>query len=83
MLILGGYGGFGGRLSRRLAGTGHEVLVGGRSLAKARRFCDGVPGCRPICADRDQDLSGVFATERPDLVIDAAGPFRAAITTCL
>ncbi|TCP31383.1 SDR family oxidoreductase [Sphingomonas sp. BK235] len=74
--MLGGYGGFGGRLSRRLAGAGHEVVVAGRRLSEARRFCDGVPGCRPLAADRNGDLTALFAAERPNLVIDAAGPFQ-------
>ncbi|MBX7483354.1 hypothetical protein [Qipengyuania qiaonensis] len=34
ILVLGGYGGFGGRISRRLSDAGHEVVVAGRSLAR-------------------------------------------------
>lgn len=74
--MLGGYGGFGGRLSRRLAQAGHEVVVAGRRLSEATRFCDRVPGCRPLVADRQGDLMALFATERPRLVIDAAGPYQ-------
>ena len=29
ILVLGGYGGFGARLSRRLAAAGHDVIVAG------------------------------------------------------
>ncbi len=76
ILILGGYGGFGARLSRRLAARGHEVLVAGRHLDKAAAFCDNLPNAMPIVADRDGDLGTVLAEHRPDLLIDAAGPFQ-------
>jgi len=76
ILVLGGYGGFGGRLSRRLSQAGHEVVVAGRRLSEAKRFCADVPGCRPLVADRGDDLTAIFATERPALVVDAAGPFQ-------
>ena len=76
ILIIGGYGGFGARLSRRLAGAGHAVFVGGRSAQKARRFCDSLPGSRAVLLDRTKDLSPILADLKPDLVIDAAGPFQ-------
>lgn len=76
ILVLGGYGGFGARLSRRLAASGHSVLVAGRSLEKARRFCEATPGCRPLQADRNGELGPLLAQLRPALVIDAAGPFQ-------
>lgn len=76
ILVLGGYGGFGGRLSRRLAALGHQVLVAGRNPYKARDFCAAHPGTVPLVADRDGDLSPVLAAVRPDVVIDAAGPFQ-------
>jgi NAD(P)-dependent dehydrogenase (short-subunit alcohol dehydrogenase family) len=43
VLILGGYGGFGARISVRVAELGFEVLVAGRSADRARRFCGGSP----------------------------------------
>ena len=76
ILIIGGYGGFGARLSRRLAAGGHEVLVAGRTLAKAAAFCAAHPGCEPVEADRNHGIGMVMARHRPDLVIDAAGPFQ-------
>lgn len=76
VLVIGGYGGFGARLSRRLAGAGHEVVVAGRRLAAAERFCAGVPGYRLLRADRTGDIAALLATERPALMIDAAGPFQ-------
>jgi hypothetical protein len=76
ILIIGGYGGFGARLSRRLLAAGHEVLVAGRSFDKAVAFCAGKPCAVPIVADRTNGVGMVLARERPDLVIDAAGPFQ-------
>jgi hypothetical protein len=76
ILVLGGYGGFGARLSRRLAGRGHQVIVAGRSLAKAEAFCAAHSGMTPLAADRNGDIGAVLATCRPQVLIDAAGPFQ-------
>lgn len=76
VLIIGGYGGFGARLSRRLAAGGHEVLVAGRRLAEAERFCSTLERCRPVEVDRRGDLRPVLRQLKPHLVIDAAGPFQ-------
>lgn len=38
VIILGGYGVFGGRLARLSLRDGHEVWVAGRSLDRALRF---------------------------------------------
>ncbi len=76
ILVFGGYGGFGGRLSRRLAAAGHDVVVAGRHRARAAAFCLRHAGCRPIRADRDAGVASLLATVGPDLVIDAAGPFQ-------
>jgi hypothetical protein len=77
VLVIGGYGGFGARLCRRLAGRGHTLLVAGRSAGRAARFCAGLAGARPLVLDRKGDLGPVLDRERPDLVIDSAGPFQA------
>ena len=76
ILVLGGYGGFGARIARRLAAAGHEVLVAGRSAAKAVRFCDSVPGTVALELDR-ADIAGALALHRPAVVVDASGPFQA------
>ncbi|WP_202049671.1 hypothetical protein [Sphingomonas sp. So64.6b] len=39
ILVLGAYGGFGARLSRRRVAAGHHVLVAGRHLDRASAFC--------------------------------------------
>lgn len=52
------------------------MIVAGRSGDKARAFCAAYPGTTPFLADRDSDLGPVLAVTRPDIVIDAAGPFQ-------
>jgi len=76
ILILGGYGGFGGRLSRRLAAKGYNILVAGRDIGRARRFCSNITGAVPVQADRNTPLITLLERLRPTLVIDAAGPFQ-------
>jgi hypothetical protein len=76
ILVIGGYGGFGARLCRRLAGAGHDLLVAGRSAARADHFCVTLSGAEPVRMDRLADIGPVLARRRPDLVIDAAGPFQ-------
>lgn len=75
-LVLGGYGGFGARLARRLAGDGWRVLIAGRNLAKAEACAATMPMAQGLIADRNGDLTAVLARHRPDLVVDAAGPFQ-------
>ncbi|MGB7320357.1 MAG: saccharopine dehydrogenase NADP-binding domain-containing protein, partial [Albidovulum sp.] len=80
LLILGGYGVFGGRLARLLADVdGLKILVAGRSLAAAEAFCRGWHGAatlRPLQLDR-ADVAAALASEQPDLIVDATGPFQA------
>lgn len=76
VLILGGYDGFGGRLSHILVARGHHVLVAGRRLQEATRFCQTVENATPVQADRNGDIANVLTQHQPDLVIDAAGPFQ-------
>ncbi|MCB2136615.1 MAG: DUF4166 domain-containing protein [Rhodobacteraceae bacterium] len=80
ILLLGGYGVFGGRLVHLISDLlGVEVLVAGRDPEKARRFCKGWMGSaslRPILLDR-ANVAAAIAGERPDLIIDASGPFQA------
>ncbi len=76
ILVFGGYGGFGARLSRRLAAAGHDVVVAGRRFEHAAAYCAAHPRCRPIRADRNEAVEPVLECVRPHLVIDAAGPFQ-------
>ncbi|MFY0679237.1 MAG: DUF4166 domain-containing protein [Thalassovita sp.] len=77
IVVVGGYGVFGGILAQSLGrDANNEVLVAGRSLAKATDFCVGTP-CHPIALDLTaQDLEARLAALAPQIVIDAAGPFQ-------
>jgi Saccharopine dehydrogenase NADP binding domain len=81
ILVIGGYGVFGGRLARLLAEENNvTVLVAGRSKKKAEAFCRKVSGQAilvPEFFDRDADVVGSIKGLRPDIVVDAAGPFQA------
>jgi NAD(P)-dependent dehydrogenase (short-subunit alcohol dehydrogenase family) len=78
ILILGGYGVFGGRLAKRLAQDARlDVVVAGRSLSKARAFCSEFGG-RPMLLDTEQgDFLQRVEAEHPFVLIDAAGPYQA------
>ncbi|HEV7248748.1 MAG TPA: DUF4166 domain-containing protein [Shinella sp.] len=76
VIVLGGYGGFGARLSRRLAADGWAVLVAGRNGAAAERLAADLPNARGLVADRNADLRPVIEAHRPFLLVDAAGPFQ-------
>lgn len=80
ILILGGYGTFGGRLAHLLANEPRlTVYIAGRSHAKAVQFCrkqrfKGQAFSLPF--DRDGDVTGQLQAIQPDLVVDATGPFQ-------
>lgn len=80
LLIIGGYGTFGGRLVRLLLDeTRLDIVVAGRSLQKAQTFVAGLSGAAaltPMAMDRQGDLESALAELRPDIVVDASGPFQ-------
>ena len=79
ILILGGYGTFGGRLAHLLADRADLTLViAGRNEAAARAFCDRYPGpaaVQPMAMDR-AEIAACLADVAPDVVVDASGPFQ-------
>ncbi|MEX0351507.1 MAG: SDR family oxidoreductase [Paracoccaceae bacterium] len=79
VLILGGYGVFGGRLAELLSDLEQvELLICGRDLSRATQFCksfDGPATTRPFRLVR-KDIARALAVEQPDLVVDASGPFQ-------
>jgi alkylated DNA nucleotide flippase Atl1 len=85
ILILGGYGVFGGRLAELLADMSSlEILVCGRSLARAEAFCAAWRGqaqLRPLMLDR-RDIADALRIHKPDLVVDASGPFQTYGSAC-
>ncbi len=74
VLIAGGYGVFGGRLARLLVKDGHDVVIAGRSLAKAQRFAQSHGGA-PCELDVHGDLSAIDHVQ-PHVVVDTAGPYQ-------
>ena len=81
VLIVGGYGAFGGRLVDLLKGEARlRLVVAGRSLASAEAFCAARLGAAaslaPARFDRDGDLGEQLTALKPDIVIDASGPFQ-------
>ncbi|MHA6263024.1 saccharopine dehydrogenase family protein [Arenibacterium sp. CAU 1754] len=77
VLVLGGYGVFGARLSRALIADGrYDVVVAGRNRAAAQEFCASYGGT-PMALDRTEtQLVAHLAELAPFIVIDAAGPFQ-------
>lgn len=76
VLIVGGYGVFGGRLAQLLRkDVDIELLIAGRSLRKARAFCRKHGGI-PARFDRDGMLLAQLHALGPQVVVDAAGPFQ-------
>jgi len=79
ILILGGYGVFGGRLIELVADLAElEILVGGRSEPKARAFCNSIDSkATLIPSEIDRaDIANALRTLKPDIVVDASGPFQ-------
>ncbi len=80
VLIIGGYGTFGGRLARLLAGEPRLTLViAGRARAKAEAFCASLSSEATLVAaffDRDGDVARQMQDIAPDVVVDVTGPFQ-------
>ena len=77
VLVIGGYGVFGGKLCQALAALPDcDVIVAGRSLAKAQAFCDRHGGIAMAVDRAAPDLAARIARAAPCVVIDAAGPFQ-------
>lgn len=79
ILILGGYGVFGGRLAQLLSNIPQVTLfICGRDAQKASAFCTGFEGLAvalPLALDRCDIVDGLVRLN-PDLVVDASGPFQ-------
>ncbi|MDO7632100.1 MAG: saccharopine dehydrogenase NADP-binding domain-containing protein [Loktanella sp.] len=91
ILILGGYGTFGGRLAELLCDIPDlHLQICGRDIGKATAFCATLSGhATPHAFDR-ADLAQHIKTLAPDLVVDASGPFQdygdarySVIETCI
>lgn len=84
ILVLGGYGTFGSRISRSLAAlAGVRLLVAGRNGKKADLFAESLRQERPgaivesvLLDHQGPELTKVLKHEAVDLVVHAAGPFQ-------
>jgi Domain of unknown function (DUF4166)/Saccharopine dehydrogenase NADP binding domain len=81
ILIVGGYGVFGSRIVELLENDARLTLVvGGRSVAKAKTFAASRKLAKaelvPAAINRNGDIGGQLSAIRPDIVIDASGPFQ-------
>jgi Domain of unknown function (DUF4166)/Saccharopine dehydrogenase NADP binding domain len=79
VLILGGYGTFGGRLAQLLADEpAARLIIAGRSREKAAVFCAhlGTSNATPASFDRNGAIDSQLAELAPDLIVDASGPFQ-------
>ncbi len=81
LLIIGGYGTFGGRLVALLRDRAElTILVAGRSVHKATAFIDSLTADASLVPqqfDRNGDVRQQIEDIAPDIVIDASGPFQA------
>ena len=80
VLIVGGYGTFGGRLAQLLGEDERLILlIAGRSKSSADTFCklfQSRAQMLPCQFDRAGDLAAQLRALKPDLIVDAAGPFQ-------
>jgi len=91
ILILGGYGTFGGRLAELLCDIPDlHLQICGRDIGKATAFCATLSGHATHHAFDRADLAKHIKTLAPDLVVDASGPFQdygdarySVIETCI
>ena len=82
VLIVGGYGTFGGRIVELLENEPRLILtIAGRSLDKAKAFCNRHKAAKTrllaAAFDRNGDLKAQIASLQPDILVDASGPFQA------
>ena len=76
VLILGGYGVFGGHLAEFLIARGHDVILAGRSEARAQAFCATHGGAAMVLDRNAADFAARVSGAGADVVVDAAGPFQ-------
>ncbi len=81
LLIIGGYGTFGGRLAELLCREERLALaIAGRSKSAALAFCRALPpgaAREALEVNRDGDMAQRIEEINPHIVVDASGPFQA------
>lgn len=83
ILVIGGYGNFGGRLVHSLlAHYDHQIIIAGRSDKKRQQFIGGLPqtfqkAISGIPMDVLKDnLEEILVKTNPDIVVNATGPYQ-------
>ena len=82
IVVLGGYGHFGGRICRSLAAEcGWDLIVAGRDSVRGQRFVAGLGAtrspARAVALDAQaDDLAAQLVALAPGIVIHSAGPFQ-------
>lgn len=88
VVVFGGYGVFGSRVARELAGMGHPVTVAGRDRDRAEKEAAALgPGHRAVAADVTDPASCRAALAGHTVAVSCAGPFsvgsEALLQECL
>ncbi|MES2950933.1 MAG: saccharopine dehydrogenase NADP-binding domain-containing protein [Pseudomonadota bacterium] len=78
VMVLGGYGNFGARISRALAGDARiQLLVAGRDGQRAAAFAADLPGARGVAVDmHSANFVQSLQDHKVGLLIHTAGPFQ-------
>ncbi len=80
VLIIGGYGNFGGHIAKSLADRSNiQLIIGGRNYHKAEKFARNLSAANPAEAaalDINGNLPEIFAQIKPDVVIHTSGPYQ-------
>lgn len=77
VIVVGGYGGFGARISELLSERGFAVVVAGRSEERAAAFCRAREGeLTPAAIDRSEVDADALQSFGAWALVDAAGPFQ-------
>ncbi len=78
VMVLGGYGNFGARISRALAGDARiQLLVAGRDGQRAAAFVATLPGAQGVAVDmRSTSFAQTLQDLGVGLLVHTAGPFQ-------
>ena len=77
VIVLGGTGNFGARVSRALAADARiELVVAARDAVRVQEFASGLGATGAVLDTTDVRFATQLAELRPDLVIHTAGPFQ-------
>ena len=80
VLVLGGYGNFGGYIARALApDPAIQLVIAGRNETRAQTFAASLDAANPaqgVAIDIDSPLAEPLSALSPDMVIHTVGPFQ-------